>query len=35
MDACKTKNTPYKDFTKQRTKGAENKYKKYKNTINN
>lgn len=35
QNACKKKNTLYREFLKQRTKDAENKYKKYKNKLTN
>jgi len=35
QNACKKKNTLYREFIKQRTIEAENKYKKYKNKLNN
>ena len=35
QNACKKKNTLYKEFIKLRTKDAENKYKKYKNKLTN
>ena len=35
QNACKKKNTLYKEFIKLRTKDAENKYKKYKNKFTN
>lgn len=33
QNACKKKNTLHRDFIRQRTKEAENKYKKYKNKL--
>ena len=33
QNACKKKNTLYREFVKHRTKEAENKYKKYKNKL--
>lgn len=35
QNACKKKNTLYRGFMKQRTKEAEDKYKKYKNKLTN
>lgn len=35
QNACKKKNTLYRDFIRQRTKEAEHKYKKYKNKLTN
>lgn len=35
QNACKKKNTLYREFIKHRTKVAENKYKKYKNKLTN
>ncbi len=35
QNACKKKNTLYREFIKQKTKEAENKYKKYKNKLIN
>ncbi|WP_227487742.1 hypothetical protein, partial [Nocardioides malaquae] len=35
QNACKKKNTLYREFIKLRTKEAENRYKKYKNKLTN
>ncbi|XP_061127169.1 uncharacterized protein LOC133147269 [Syngnathus typhle] len=35
QNACKEKNTIYREFIRQRTKEAENKYKQYKNKLTN
>lgn len=35
QNACKKKNTLYREFIKHKTKEAENKYKKYKNKLTN